>query len=391
MNQVTVARHHRAPRVRSVRIGGVLLSILLLVLGACGDSTRSTSSPDTVGSDPILTDGTLPRFPEGTTLRVVTHDSFAVSSDVLDLFTAETGVTVEILTQGDVGTMVNAAILTVDHPQGDLLFGIDENMLPSAFDAGLFQPYTAAGLKGVAPSYQVDDQHRVTPIDHGEVCVNFDRRWFASHGQAVPQRLEDLAAPDMRDQLVVEDPSSSSPGLAFLLATIAHFGGGDDTGPNPAWLDFWRSLKANDVSVVDSWDAAYYGSFSGSSGLGDRPLVVSYSSSPPAEVIDTSIAVDDTPTGVIVDTCYRQIEFAAVLAGASEPRAAQAFIEFMLTQRFQQEMPSLMYVYPVVDGVSLPEIFEKYTTPIAEPFTLPFDEVAANRERWISQWASVFR
>jgi thiamine transport system substrate-binding protein len=287
--------------------------------------------------------------------------------------------------------MVNASILTKDVPQGDLLFGIDENLLTAAFDSGLFQPYTASGLTSVAPSYVVDEQHRVTPIDHGDVCVNFDRSWFAAREMAIPQRFEDLADPAAKGLLAVEDPSASTPGLAFLLATIAHFGGGDDTGANPAWLNYWRSLKSNGVSVVDSWDSAYYGSFSGSTGKGDRPLVVSYSSSPPAEVIDTSLAADQTPTGVIVDTCYRQIEFAGVFANAKNPKAAQAFIEFMLGASFQQDMPAQMYVYPVVNGTVLPEVFDKYTTRVAEPFTLPFDEVAANSERWIAQWASVFR
>jgi thiamine transport system substrate-binding protein len=367
--------------------------MVVATLAACGSSASRSSSPERTSTDDIsvLVDGTLPRFPEGTTLRVVTHDSFAVSSAVLDEFTAATGVKVEVLNQGDAGTMVNASILTKDDPQGDLLFGIDENLLTAAFDAGLFRSYNAAGLSTVAPSYLVDDQHRVTPIDHGEVCVNFDRGWFISHEQPVPQRLEDLASTSTKDLLAVEDPSASTPGLAFLLATIAHFGGGEDTGSNPPWLDYWRSLKANGASVVDSWESAYYSSFSGSTGNGDRPLVVSYSSSPPAEVSDTTFAVDQTPTGVIADTCFRQIEFAGVFANAKNPGAAEAFIEFMLGTSFQQDMPAQMYVYPVVSGTQLPEVFDKYTTRIAEPFTLPFDEVAANRERWITQWASVFR
>lgn len=366
-----------------------MVGALLAVVGCGSGSSRDGASVGSV--PPVLVDGTLPRFGEGTVLRVIAHDSFAVSTAVLDQFTAETGVKVEILTQGDAGTMVNAAILTRDAPQGDLLFGIDENLLTAAFDAGLFQPYRASRLDGVDPSYRVDDQHRVTPIDHGDVCVNFDRAWYSAGSAPVPQQFEDLADPATRSQLVVEDPTSSSPGLAFLLATIARFGGGDDTSSGAAWLDYWRSLKANDVRVVDGWEQAYYGSFSGSSGEGDRPLVVSYSSSPPAEVTDTSLAVDATPTGVLPDTCYRQIEFAGVLAGAAEPDAARAFIEFMLGEAFQQDLPDQMYVYPVVRGTTVSEVFAKYTTSVPEPLTLPFAEVAANRERWIAQWASVFR
>lgn len=387
---ITTRSTHRRARIRrggwSALLGAGL--VLAVLLSSCG-SSATTDREATL--EPVMTDGTLPRFPEGTKLRVVTHDSFAMTTEVIDEFTALTGVEVEILMQGDAGVMVNAAILTAGQPQGDLLFGIDENLLAAAFDADLFQAFRPEGLRNVGSRYQVDDSSRVTPIDRGEVCVNFDRSWFAERSQSVPQRLEDLADPSSKGLLTVQDPSSSTPGLAFMLATIAHFGGGDDPGPSAAWLEYWRSLKSNEVSVVDSWETAYYSSFSGSSGEGSSPLVVSYSSSPPAEVTDPSVAVDATPTGVIAETCFRQIEFAGVLAGAQQPRAAQAFIEFMLGQRFQQELPSQMYVYPVVDGVTLPDVFARYSTPVPEPLSLPFSEVATNRERWISQWASIFR
>ncbi len=384
-------------RGRTRSIFAVLAVAAMLAAGCSGgsnsDSTSSTNrdSGPSPTIAPVLSNGTLPRFPEGTVVRVVAHDSFAVSSAVLDEFTALTGVKVEVLPSGDAGTMVNAAILTKDDPQGDVLFGIDENLLGRAFDEGLFQPYSAAGLGTVPMSLQADDQHRVTPIDHGDVCVNFDRSWFTDRNLPVPGGLRALTDSQYRSTLAVEDPSSSTPGLSFLLATIATFGGGEDAGPNPAWLQYWRDLKANDVAVVDSWETAYYSSFSGSSGEGDRPLVVSYASSPPAEVLDTSLPADASPTGVVAPTCYRQIEFAGVLSGAQQPRAAAAFIEFMLMQSFQQDMPGQMYVYPVVNGTPVPEVFSKYTTPVAEPLTLAYESVAANRERWVAQWASVFR
>jgi len=375
----------------------ILFLVASIATGCSGGSNGGSQSSMNPGYEPtptiapVLADGVLPRFPEGTVVRVVAHDSFAVSSAVLDEFTALTGAEVEILPAGDAGTMVNAAILTKDDSQGDVLFGIDENLLARAFDEGLFQRYIAGGLNAVPNSFVVDDQHRVTPIDHGDVCVNFDRSWFAERNLPVPGDLRAFTDSEYRSALAVEDPSSSTPGLSFLLATIATFGGAEDTGPNPAWLQYWRDLKANDVAVVDSWETAYYSSFSGSSGAGNRPLVVSYASSPPAEVLDTSIPADASPTGVIAPTCYRQIEFAGVLSGAQQPRAAAAFIEFMLMRSFQQDMPEQMYVYPVVDGTPIPEAFSKYTTPVAEPLTLEFQLVAANRERWVAQWASVFR
>ena len=384
------SRTRRAAPSRRLMAAVALTGVSLLLVSGCGSSSTKSATATDAGPS-VMTDGTLPRFPEGTTIKVVTHDSFAASQEVLDEFTAETGVKVEILPSGDAGTMVNTAILTKDSPQGDLLFGIDENQLATAFDAGLFQSYAAAGLDGVPTDLQVDPSHRVTPIDHGDVCVNFDRPWFTAQDQPLPTGFDALASADLSGRLVVEDPSTSTPGLSFLLATIAHFGGGDDTGAHPAWLDYWRQLKADGVTVVDSWETAYYSSFSGGSGTGDRPLVVSYASSPPAEVTDPTVAVDATPTGVVTDTCYRQTEFAGVLAGSAQARAAEAFIEFMLTPTFQQDMPAQMYVYPVLSSATLPEVFEKYTAPVSNSLSIPFADVAANRDRWIQQWSSVFR
>ena len=362
-----------------------VLAVSLLLAGCSSGSSGSSDG----GGDPVIVNGEFVRFPEGTTVRVVAHDSFTVSQSVLDEFTAATGVKVEIVPSGDAVAMTNAAILTSGNPTGDVLFGVDENLLGSAFAADLFSGYTPVRIGDVDPRYVIDADHRVTPIDHGDVCVNFDRAAYA--GSTVPWTFDDLAVSANRSRFVTEDPATSTPGLAFMLATIAKFGGGDDTSSNAAWLQYWKSLKANGVQIVDSWDTAYYGTFSGGSGKGTKPLVTSYASSPPAEVTDTSLPVDQSPTGVITATCYRQTEFAGVLRGAKQPRAARAFIEFMLGRSFQTDVPGQMYVYPVVTGTPLPDTFAKYTTPVATPLSLPWAQVTANRDRWLTQWASVFR
>ena len=362
------------------------VAVLALVITACGSSSTSSS---TVA--PGLVDGSLRRFDEPVTLKVLTHSSFAVSQSVLDEFQQATNVTVDLVQNGDAVAMVNSAILTAGNPVADVIFGLDENLLASAQKAKLLTPYRAVRLGDVDPAYRIVTDGSVTPIDHGDVCVNFDRTAFTKSGTPIPTSFDDLAAANVKNQFVVEDPSTSTPGLAFMLATIARFGGGDDTSSNAAWLQYWKALKANGVKVVDGWDTAYYGEFSGGSGKGTRPLVVSYASSPPAEVADTSVPVDQSPTGVVTATCYRQIEFAGILRGAAHPDAAAAFIEFMLGRSFQADLPGQMYVYPVVSGTPLPDTFAKYTAPVPTPLSLPYAEVAANRDRWVAQWASLFR
>ncbi len=382
----------RRRRRRTLRRGVlVLIAVAALLATACGsaDSGDETKGSAVVG--PALSQGTLPRFPDGTKVRLVTHDSFAVSEDVLAQFTEQTGIEVEVVAAGDAVAMVNKAILTKGNPEGDVLFGIDENLLTSAFANDLFEPYQAEGLSAVPATYDVDPEHRVTPIDHGDVCINYDRGWFTRQNRPLPTSFADLTAPDLAGKLVVEDPSASTPGLSFMLATIAASGGGDDTSDQAAWLQYWSALKANGVKVDDGWETAYYSDFSGGSGEGDRPLVVSYASSPPAEVANADVAVDETPTGVLTDTCYRQTEFAGVLSGAHNPEAAKALIEFMLGLQFQEDMPLQMYVYPVNDQAQLPEVFEKYTAPVAESLSLPYEEVGANRDRWVQQWSTLFR
>ncbi len=379
----------RSRRPVLVAVGLVLALVAAACSGAGSGSGGSSDGTAVLGSP--LTIEPLQRFPEGTTLKVVTHDSFAVSEDVLAQFTSQTGVEVQLIPSGDAVTMVNKAILTKGNPEGDVLFGIDENLLTSAFDAGLFQPYEAIGLKDVPAQFQVDPEHRVTPIDHGDVCVNYDRTWFTDQGLPLPTTFADLTQPALKGKLVVQDPSASTPGLAFMLATIASQGGGDDTSSSAAWVQYWQQLKDNGVKVVDGWETAYNVDFSGSAGKGDRPLVVSYASSPPFEVTDPATPPEQAPTGVIAATCYRQTEFAGVLAGAAQPEAAAAFVEFMLSLPFQEDVPEQMYVFPVNSQAVLPEAWQRYTTPVAEPLAIPFEQVGANRDGWVQQWSALFR
>ncbi|MDT0341126.1 thiamine ABC transporter substrate-binding protein [Streptomyces litchfieldiae] len=319
----------------------------------------------------------------GDEVTLVTHDSFAVSDAVLEQFTEETGYTVRVLRGGDAGVMVNQAVLSKDNPQGDVLFGVDNTLLSRALDEGIFAPHEAAGLGAVPEAYQLDAaEHRVTPVDTGDICVNYDRAYFEEAGLAPPETFEDLADPAYRDLLVVENAATSSPGLGFLLATVAEFG-------RDGWQDYWQRLVDNGVEVVDGWEQAYNERFSGA-GDGDRPLVVSYASSPPAGVVyGGEERPDQAPTGVSTGTCFRQIEFAGLLEGAANPEGGRALLDFLLTREFQEDMPLQMFVNPVRDDVELPEEFTRYGEVIEEPLTMDPELIAASREQWIDDWTSL--
>jgi len=279
--------------------------------------------------------------------------------------------------------MVNRALLTKGNPQGDVLFGIDNNLLSRALDAGLFEAYRPDALDRVDDRYELDPESRVTPVDHADVCVDIDKRWFRSHGIAPPADLADLTKPQYEKLLVVENPATSTPGLAFLLATVARFG--------PAgWERYWKGLRANDVLVVDGWTEAYTALFSGAAGSkGHRPIVVSYGTDPAAEVMFSKKRLTTSPVAVVPGSCFRQVELAGVLAGAKNPKGARALIDFMLTEQFQASMPESMFVLPVREGTPLPEAFRRYAYLPTTPLELPAAESGSNRDRWIDRWTQV--
>jgi len=312
-------------------------------------------------------------------LRLLTHDSFDVSTAVLEAFTAETGIEVEVIPIGDAGSALNRVILTSDDPEGDLLFGVDSTFLTRALAADLFLPHRAAGLEFVDPTLIPSDD-RVTPIDFGDVCVNYDRAWFADAGLDVPSDLASLAEPAYAGLLAVQNPATSSPGLAFLLATIERFG-------EDGAFSFWERLRGGDVLVTEGWSEAYYGAFTHASD-GDRPLVVSYASSPPAEVLFAAEPTDSAPTGVILDTCFRQVEYVGILASTDRVDDARRLVDFMLSPTFQADVPLTMFVFPARSDVALPDVFVEHAVLPQRPITMDPARIDAGREAWIARFAT---
>jgi thiamine transport system substrate-binding protein len=312
-------------------------------------------------------------------LTVMTHDSFAASEPVIQAFETQNNVKVKFLSAGDAGAALNKAILSKDNPLADVFYGVDNTFLSRALDEGIFQAYASPLLAKIPAQFQLDPQNRALPVDYGDVCLNYDKKYFASKGITPPQSLEDLLQPEYKGLLVVENPATSSPGLAFLLATIGHFGADN-------YLDFWKGLRANDVRVVDGWDTAYNTEFSAFGGT--RPIVVSYSSSPPFEVIYADPPVSEPSTAVITadGTCFRQIEFVGILQGTKHRDLAKKWVDFMLSTQFQEDMPLQMYVFPVNPDAKLSEQFTKFLTEPAHPVVVSPADIAANREKWVQAW-----
>jgi len=348
-----------------------LITVVSIFITAC---TTATPAPT-----PTAAPSPTPSGPR--TLTVMTHDSFAVTDSVLKGFETSHNVTVTILKSGDAGKMINTALLNQATPLADVLYGVDNTLLSRALDNNLFDRYDSPALASISPDLKLDPENRALPVDYGDVCLNYDKAYFASKNLPPPTTLNDLILPAYKGLLVMEDPATSSSGLSFMLATWGALG---DAG----FKSYWASLRANDLKVVSDWETAYYTDFSGSSGKGSRPIVVSYASSPPAEVIYATTPLSDSPTASVVGakTCFRQIEFVGILKNGHNRDLAEAWVDFMLGKTFQEDMPLNMFVYPTLTGAALPDAFVKYTGNVQQPVALDPKSIADNRDRLIQEW-----
>jgi thiamine transport system substrate-binding protein len=318
---------------------------------------------------------------ESDVLTVMTHDAFAASESVIQKFEEQSGVTIRFIKAGDTGSALNKAILAKGNPLADAFYGVDNTFLSRAIQEEIFQPYDSPLLKDIPTEFQLDPQKRLLPVDYGDVCLNYDKAYFQQHNLLPPQSLADLTQPEFKRSLVVENPALSSPGLAFLLTTIGVYG-------EEHYLDYWQKLVTNDVIVVNDWETAYYTEFSAHGG--SRPLVVSYNSSPPAEVIFAETPITEPPTAALTanSTCFRQIEFVGILKGAKNPHLAQNWIDFMLGVDFQSDMPLQMFVFPVNLNTPLPEQFQKFVVIPKETAQVDANLIGENRDKWIQEWTT---
>jgi thiamine transport system substrate-binding protein len=341
---------------------------LTLVLAACAGAETPTTAPGATAT---------PAAPRVVTL--MSHDSFAASEQVIAEFEAQYNAKVAFLPAGDAGAALNQAILSAGNPLADVFFGVDNTFLGRALQADIFEPYASPELAHIPDALELDPQHRLLPVDYGDVCLNYDKAWFEKAGVAPPSGLDDLIQPEYKGLLVVENPATSSPGLAFMLATVGHFG-------EDGWLDFWAALRDNDVLVTSGWEEAYW-SESTWAGGGVRPLVVSYATSPAAEVYFSEGALDAPPTGNVLGpgACFRQIEFVGILAGTENRDLAERLIDFMLGQRFQEDIPLQMFVFPANEQAGLPDFYRWAEQP-TEPAEVDAARIRSQRETWVQQW-----
>lgn len=382
--------HLRVPdplrRSRFATTGAVLVAALTMSVSACSlSSTTTTAAPATASGTASApqsggsTSAAAPRCGAVTQVLLVTHDSFVLSDDLVAAFTKATGCTLKVLASGDAGELTNKLVLTKASPIGDAVFGIDNTFASRAVAEGVLADYSPTLPAGAAAhALPGDAAARLTPVDYGDVCVNVDLTWFAAKGKPVPATLDDLTLPAYKDLFVTPGATTSSPGLAFLLATIGAKGDG--------WQAYWKALMANGTKLTAGWTDAYSVDFTAGEGHGNRPIVLSYASSPPFTI--PKGAAEPT-TKALLDTCFRQVEYAGVLAGAHNPEGARALVSFLLSPAVQASIPDAMYMFPVDSAAPLPADWAKWAKVADAPFAVSPDQIATQRDTWLRQWSEV--
>ncbi len=321
-------------RIPKLAYAAITTIALALSLGACSAQTSSV-------------------------VTIATHDSFLIPDTLINQFKKQTGYTLQGVKVGDAGELTNKLVLTKDDPIADAFFGIDNT------------------LAGVATKNGIVDGG-MTAIDYADVCFNYDRTWFAKNELTPPVSWQQLTSTEYKNLTVVENPATSSTGLAFMFSTIAKLG-------EPQWQTWWKKMFVNGMKVDAGWEQAYYTDFSGSAGHGKYPIVLSYSSSPADE-----IGKDGKSRTVSINKdCFRQIEFAGVLKNAKNAAGARAFVNFMKSKAFQASVAENMYVYPIDKSVTLPESWAKFA-PASKSFVnvskFRFDE---GRSAWLDAWSKL--
>lgn len=362
--------HARARTTRTRRTSHTAgLAAVLLVASGCslvGGSGSSSGGGDGRASDRVV---------------LLTHDSFSLPDELVDAFEADTGLDLVIRAVGDGGTLTNRLVLSKDEPEGDVVYGIDNTFASRALDAGVLAPYADAPLPSGSEDLRLDGdgRDRLAPVDVSDVCVNVDDAWFTERDRTPPRTLDDLRDPAYRDLFVTPAATTSSPGLAFLLTTIAAYG-------EDGWQDYWRDLVANGATITADWEGAYQTDFTAGGGSGSRPVVLSYDSSPAFTVSEDG---STSTTSALLDTCFQQVEYTGVLTGADNSAGARQVVDWLLSDAVQAALPESMYVFPAADDVALPETWAKHAVRPEKPWSVDPARIEADRETWLREWTDV--
>ena len=325
-------------------------------------------------------------------LTIVTYDVYGLTQEMLDNFENETGYEITMLKLDDSGSVLDHLLQHKNNQVADLAIGLDNTYLPVAEDHNVLWKH---GLELPNLSSQISESHLTdfaAPFDHGYICLNYDKSVIDGENYTIPTSLWDLTSEEFNGKVAIPSPETSSPGRAFMSATTYYFDMDEDNTTD--WTDWWKEMSANDVIITSGWSEAYEIHYSGGYGqwedghIGDAHFVVSYCHSPGVEAhfggnytISATLNLDNL--------AFHQIEYASIVEGANLA-AANAFIEYLLSEEINSEMPVQNYMYSILENSSLPEdTGYKYNSVIPDkPAIIDQQSIIDNMDEWLSMWNS---
>ena len=305
-----------------------------------------------------------------TDLTIYAYDSFVSEwgpgPKIFPVFEKKYGIKLSVISAGDAGQVLQRAIIEKDNVKADLLIGIDNNLLARAIAENILSPYKSKNLDKIPEELVFDKTNRVTPFDYGYFSIIYDSEKILNP----PASLDDLLKPEYADSLILMDPRTSSPGLGFMLWTKVAFGNN--------FGEYWKNLMPSVLTITDGWDSGY-GLFT----EGEAPMVLSYTTSPAyhAEYENT----ERYRAAIFPAGHYMQIEGMGIVKGAKNRKVAEEFIDFILENEFQNEIPLTNWMYPVRTDLTLPDSFNMAPKPEISLMISP-EEIDIHLSEWIEEW-----
>ncbi len=307
------------------------------------------------------------------TLTIYSYDSF-VSYGLPDatnkLFEEKYNCKIEYRTFGGVGATLNRLILEKNNPQADLFVGLNMNNLARALEEEIFISYRPENYEVIPEEYRIDKNWRVTPFDGpNSLAIIYDSEVIKNP----PRSFEDLLKPEYKGKLILEDPRSSSPGMGFLLWTIAVYG-------EDHYLDYWEKLEPTIFHIYPDWTSAFDTAFVQNK---EAPMVLSYDVDPAYFYYEDEVtrykAVIPEEGG------WLQLEFVGIVNDSKHQELAQQYMEFMLSREFQENLPLYQWAFPIDTSIQLPECYD-YAVNADKYITLPLEDIANKSQIWLEQW-----
>lgn len=310
----------------------LIITILIITLSAALLLCTGCSKPSKVSSE---------RLKE---VVVYTYDSFisewGPGPALIEAFEKQSGYTLTFISVGDGAQVLSRAVLEKDNPQADVLVGLDNQLADEARKRGILSAYKPQNADALIPeNLRFTNDWLLTPYDWSNFALIYDTKSSVSE----PASLEDLTKSEYKNKIILMDPRTSTPGLGFVSWTVSVYG--DD------YLDYWKRLKPNILTMAPGWDTGY-GLFTS----GEAPLVISYTTSPAYHV---EYENETRYKALIFSEGHaHQIEGAGVVRNAVNQKGAKAFIDFLISKEAQDLIPLLQWMYPVNQEVALPPSFD---------------------------------